>query len=269
MPPKAAAALAVVPKEIGPPVIVYNSKNLGYENCFGFAMDFEVNTWHEFHKQNVFLQIDQWPQIEREAIARSGGVESNAFQIVKTEMVAHIINMLTIHGLNKTKTKSIPIVFKSRAAGQKLYATHPALKRALGGNVAHFYQMAVFADVDFKNNGANSDFHFARRVSDGTWYHKPGQTAVTDKDAFGKKITDIASVKLRRGDSFYKFVCILYVLWPDTRRIIAKSVNIPNFDELGVIAIENAAYVDGDRILPISRVVNSLKSSKSGMRRLS
>ncbi len=39
---------------------------------------------------------------------------------------------------------------------------------------------------------ARSDYHVWRQGPDGMWSHKPGATEVTDKDAFGKPIYDVA-----------------------------------------------------------------------------
>lgn len=237
----------------GPQAVRYTQKTLNRANCFCFAMSFTPDTWSEFHKNSVFLQIRGFPSFESEALSKSGGDAEKAFQYVKNAMIKSIISMLTIHKAASSKTPNIPLVFKSKATAVNLYKTHPALRKALGPVAAVFYQIAVFAAIDFEHNGEGSDFHFATRTEDGTWKHKPGGSEVTDKDAYGNKITNIATAKLRVGANgpWYRFCGILWVLHPTTRRLIVKHMNIPGFDELGVVAIENAAYVMNDRILHV------------------
>ena len=48
---------------------------------------------------------------------------------------------------------------------------------------AHTSKIAIVVDKD-------EDYHFYRQDSNGMWSHKPGGTAVTDKDADGRPIYD-------------------------------------------------------------------------------
>lgn len=66
------------------------------------------------------------------------------------------------------------------------------------------------------------DYHFYRQDSNGFWSHKPGGTAVTDRDADGRRIYDPALANRAYGDRLnYKWFCS-YLCAPKTRRLKFK-----------------------------------------------
>jgi hypothetical protein len=70
---------------------------------------------------------------------------------------------------------------------------------------ANRYKIALLSDPD-------DDYHFLRQNSDGTWSHKPGTNAVTNKDFAGKIITDPRMAHMRNSkynyDHFCNFFCV-------------------------------------------------------------
>ena len=58
-----------------------------------------------------------------------------------------------------------------------------------------------------RDNGAFTDMHFVRENKDGTWSHKPGREAVTDKDVDGKPIIDPKTANV----GGYDFLGYVYV----------------------------------------------------------
>ena len=58
----------------------------------------------------------------------------------------------------------------------------------------------------------NRRYHFYRKHADGTWSHKEGQTAATDKDASGKKITSLKDADRKYSDRYYSKICGEYCL---------------------------------------------------------
>lgn len=73
-----------------------------------------------------------------------------------------------------------------------------------------YYRVGVYAMPPGKMpKGDNSwtDMHFVRENPDGTWSHKPGTTAVTDKDSGGKAITNPKTANM----GGYEFLTYVYV----------------------------------------------------------
>lgn len=71
----------------------------------------------------------------------------------------------------------------------------------------------------------NRRYHFYRKHADGTWSHKEGQTAATDKDASGRKITDLKKADRKYSDRYYSKVCGEYCLPTD---VFKRSAHKPN-----------------------------------------
>ena len=68
----------------------------------------------------------------------------------------------------------------------------------------------------------NGDYHFYRQDSNGFWSHKPGATAVTNKDAEGRPIYDPALASRDYGDRLnYKWFCS-YLCAPKRGRLTFK-----------------------------------------------
>lgn len=65
--------------------------------------------------------------------------------------------------------------------------------------------------VDPGSSVRNPDYHWYRLDANGTWSHKPGQTAATNRDNSGNVITDPRTAN--RGN--YTIFCGFYMLWND------------------------------------------------------
>jgi hypothetical protein len=65
----------------------------------------------------------------------------------------------------------------------------------------------VCAVVAPDGTGGSADFHWYREDSDGTWSHKPGYLAVSDRDASDKQITDPETCDRNYGDINYSEYC--------------------------------------------------------------
>ena len=62
----------------------------------------------------------------------------------------------------------------------------------------------------------NKRYHFYRKHKDGTWSHKEGQTAATDRDAGGNKIYNLHKANKKYKDRYYPKVCGEYCI-PKTK----------------------------------------------------
>lgn len=74
-----------------------------------------------------------------------------------------------------------------------------------------YYRVAVYTMPPEKGSKSGddvwSDMHFVREDNDGTWSHKPGSLAVTNRDKQGKPITDPKTADI----GGYEFVSFVYV----------------------------------------------------------
>lgn len=73
------------------------------------------------------------------------------------------------------------------------------------------FKTGVALVVDPGSSTRNPDYHWYRLDGDGTWSHKPGQTAATNRDNSGNVITDPRTAN--RGN--YSIFCGFYMLWND------------------------------------------------------